>query len=475
MQFVNLSVANSQVNPIAVRTHFKFPIHQGIARVWLQKRFCYVAIPQLVTPAIRARIRKNADVPVAASEADKQRLGCPQQANLCSALGVRMVSPPVVIEPQARRFLPGACQSKAIAVRWFRQSRGKSTGRNVWVFDAGWIHSGNSVMHSSSGFSEKNHELARNCLTGQRTVCTPALDRAVDPPPQRASIEIDARNARGKENFTVPTRHTVEVRTEPKRRNPEEFQHVKHSIQNSVARMTLNRPEHNLLNESMLRELADGISWVAERDDVKLIVLDSACKVFCGGIDIGEYTSERVFQMLDAFHAVFNGILESSKPVLSVVNGPAIGGGAELALFGDMVVATTKAKFAQPEITIGFFPPLASTMLPFLIGPKLALELVLLGEPITAERALELGLINRLVPEAKLQATVNDLITRLTTHSGPVLTMAKKAIIGGMGMSLPDGLKNSMNIFLNELYRLEDSQEGLRALVEKRKPNWKNR
>jgi len=74
--------------------------------------------------------------------------------------------------------------------------------------------------------------------------------------------------------------------------------------------MTLNRPEHNLLNESMLREIASGISHAGERDDVKLIVVDSACKVFCGGIDIGEYTSQRVFQMLDAFHAAFAGMLE---------------------------------------------------------------------------------------------------------------------------------------------------------------------
>ena len=83
--------------------------------------------------------------------------------------------------------------------------------------------------------------------------------------------------------------------------------------------------------------------------------------------------------------------------------------------------------------------------------------------------------MNRLVPEAQLDATVNDLIARITGHSAPVLTMAKKAILSGMGLSLRDGLKKSMDIFLNELYRLEDSQEGLRALVEKRKPNWKNR
>jgi cyclohexa-1,5-dienecarbonyl-CoA hydratase len=266
-----------------------------------------------------------------------------------------------------------------------------------------------------------------------------------------------------------------EFLTRAEKRTPDQFKFIKLNFEAGVVRMTLNRPEHNLLNEAMLRELADGISFAGERDDAKLVVLDSACKVFCGGIEVAEYTSQRVFQMLDAFHSAFAGMLEVGKPVVCVVNGPAIGGGAELAAFGDLVVATPKARFAQPEISIGVFPPLASTILPFLVGPKTALELVLTGEPVTAERALELGLVNRLVPEAQLEKTVDDLIARITSHSGPVLTMAKKAILGGMGLSLREGLKHSMNIFLNELYRLEDSQEGLHALVEKRKPNWKNR
>jgi cyclohexa-1,5-dienecarbonyl-CoA hydratase len=266
-----------------------------------------------------------------------------------------------------------------------------------------------------------------------------------------------------------------EYLSQPAGRTPEQFEFIKLRIEGSAARITLNRPEHNLLNEVMLRELAGAINSAGQRNDVKLIVLDSACKVFCGGIDIGEYTSERVFQMLDAFHAAFSGILEVGKPVICVVSGPAIGGGAELAAFGDLVVATPKARFAQPEISIGIFPPLASTILPYLVGSKRALEIILTGEAVTAERALELGLVNRLVPEAKLEQTVSELVERITAHSGPVLMMAKKAILAGMGLSLRDGLKNSMNIFLNELYRLEDSQEGLRALVEKRKPNWKNR
>ncbi len=256
---------------------------------------------------------------------------------------------------------------------------------------------------------------------------------------------------------------------------PDAFRFARYRVDAPVARLTLDRPEHNLLNEPMLRELATGIEGLSEREDVKVIVLEASGKVFCGGMDIGEYTAERAFQVIDAFHAVCTAMMEAARPVVVVVNGPAIGGGAELAAFGDIVVATPRARFALPEITIGMFPPLASTMFPYLVGPKLALELILTGEAITAERAKELGLVNRLVPEAQLDQAVAELVQRVASQSGAVLAMAKKAVLGGMGLSLRDAMRYSMNIFLNELYRLEDSREGLRALIEKRKPEWKNR
>jgi cyclohexa-1,5-dienecarbonyl-CoA hydratase len=268
---------------------------------------------------------------------------------------------------------------------------------------------------------------------------------------------------------------TEEVLAKSARRAASGFEFIRHQTDGAVARITLQRPEHNLLNEQMLRELADGIGMFAENGAVKLIVLDAAGKVFSAGVDIGEYTGERAFSMLDAFHAACIAMVEAPQPVLVVVDGAAIGGGAELVAYGDLVVATPRARFALPEITIGMFPPLASTMFPHIVGPKRALELVLTGEAISAERARELGLVNRLVPEEKLQAAVNELIGKITAQSGAVLGMAKKAVLGGMGLSLRDAMRNSMNIFLNELYRLEDSQEGLRALLEKRKPQWKNR
>jgi cyclohexa-1,5-dienecarbonyl-CoA hydratase len=255
----------------------------------------------------------------------------------------------------------------------------------------------------------------------------------------------------------------------------EDFQFIKVKVEGDVARLTLDRPDHNLLNERMLCELAAGINTLGEQHNIKLIVLDSAGKTFCGGIELGEYTQRRVFQLLDAFHMAFSAMLDTSKPLMVVVNGPALGGGAELAALGDLVIATPKARFAQPEIKLGVFPPLAAAILPYILGPKQALELVLTGEAMSAERARELGLVNWLVPEAELDKKVAEVMAKVTAQSAPVLTMAKKAIMGSLGLPLRDGVRNSMKVFLNELAELEDSQEGLRALVEKRAPKWKNR
>ncbi len=141
-----------------------------------------------------------------------------------------------------------------------------------------------------------------------------------------------------------------------------------------------------------------------------------------------------------------------------------------------MVIATPKAKFGLPEIKLlGTFPPFATSIFPHLVGPKRAMELLLTGDPITAEEALQLRLVNKVVPEADLNKTLDQLLAKIAQHSAPVLSMTKRALYEGLGMSLTDSMKHSRDLFLNELYKLEDSQEGLRAVIEKRKPQWKNR
>ena len=256
------------------------------------------------------------------------------------------------------------------------------------------------------------------------------------------------------------------------------YKFIQWEMRDGQARLTLNRPPHNGLNAEMLGEIATAFEGLHDHPEIKVVLVQAAkeSKSFCGGVDLPEYTTQRVFQMLDSFSRVFAASLDVGKPIIVAVNGPALGGGCELAAFGDMVIATPKAEFRQPEIKmLGMFPPFATSIFPYIIGPKRAMEMLLTGEPIKAQEALELGLVNKVVPEAELEKTIEALMTNISQHSAPVLSMTKKAIYEGLGMSMTNALKHSHNLFLNELYKLEDSQEGLRAILEKRKPQWKNR
>ena len=209
-----------------------------------------------------------------------------------------------------------------------------------------------------------------------------------------------------------------------------------------------------------------------------MILLDAApeCEGFFSmGVGAEGYFSQMVFQMMDAFHNVFRAMIEISKPVLAVVDGVASGAGAELAAFCDLVVATENAQFRQPEIKLGVFPPLGAVVYPRIIGPHRAMELLLTGDPIDAVQAVQMGLVNRVVPQAQLQETVDNLVKRISDQSGPVLKLLKRVVFEGTWHPFDQALKRSQDLYLRDLSELEDSQEGLRALIEKRKPVWKNR
>ena len=161
-------------------------------------------------------------------------------------------------------------------------------------------------------------------------------------------------------------------------------------------------------------------------------------------------------------------------PSIAVVNGSALGGGCELALYCDMVIATERAKFGQPEIQVGVFPPIAALVFPRMIGRKKALELILSGDVIGAQDALSLGLINKIVPEASLTEEVNGFIERFRKLSGIVLKLTKEATLSGLNDDIDKGLKAIEKIYLDRLMKTNDAIEGLKAFLEKRKPTWKD-
>lgn len=242
-----------------------------------------------------------------------------------------------------------------------------------------------------------------------------------------------------------------------------------------IARITLDNPPHNVLSVPMMTEIAECIEGLNTRPDIKAILMQSGQKVFSAGISLEDSRPERVFQTLDAFNRVFLAIGEIAKPLIIVVNGQAVGAGSELVAFGDMVIATPNARFSQPEVRLGVFPPFAAVMLPQLIGPKKTYELILTGEALSADDAVRLGFVNRVVPEADLQRVVDEIVAKVAAFSAPVLEVTKRVINCSMGLPLEEAMKKSHDIYLNQLMSLEDVQEGLRAVLEKRSPVWKNR
>jgi len=257
---------------------------------------------------------------------------------------------------------------------------------------------------------------------------------------------------------------------------PAGFKYIQFDTSTFVARLVLNHPPYNVLTVPMMGEIAEAIEGLSSRSDIKAILVTSGSdKMFSAGISLEDSKADRVFQTLDAFNRVFHAIREISKPLIVVVNGPAVGAGSELVAFGDMVIATPKAKFAQPEVKLGVFPPFACVMLPQMIGPKKTYELILTGEALSAEEAHQLGFVNKVVPEAQLQSVVDGIVNKIGEFSGPVLEVTKKVIGSSQGIPLDQAMKKSQDIYLNQLQALEDVQEGIRAVLEKRKPVWKNK
>jgi cyclohexa-1,5-dienecarbonyl-CoA hydratase len=179
--------------------------------------------------------------------------------------------------------------------------------------------------------------------------------------------------------------------------------------------------------------------------------------------------------MLESFHDIFRAREELALPAVAVVDGAALGGGCELVVACDIVIASERARFGQPEINLGVFPPVAALLLPRVIGEKRARELILTGELIDAPEALRLGLVNYVVPHAQLTQKTEEILSRLRELSAPALELTRRALDVGRGWSFKEVLDRVENLYLNELMKTEDAQEGVRAFMEKRKPVWRNR
>ena len=254
------------------------------------------------------------------------------------------------------------------------------------------------------------------------------------------------------------------------------YQHIKFLIDDRVARITFARPPVNILNIAMMREINDALNLCSTQRELVAIVFDAAsdCRAFSAGVAVEEHGEETIFQMLDSFHAIFRNLEQLARPTIAVVDGAALGGGCELVTACDIAIASDRARFGQPEIKLGVFPPVAAILLPQVVGDKRAREMMLTGELIEAAEADRLGLVNYVVPVDQLEPKTNALLAKFRDLSAIALEHTKRAIDSGRP-SLDNALKGVEDMYLHELMKSQDATEGINAFIQKRKPAWRNR
>lgn len=254
-----------------------------------------------------------------------------------------------------------------------------------------------------------------------------------------------------------------------------EYRTIQCEFGGEVARITLNQPPLNIMDIPMLGELQSALARVHSDSVAKVLVIGHQGKAFSAGVSIQDHTPEKVPEMIEKFHGIFRLLNSLALPSLALVDGMALGGGCELAIFCDLVLASDRATFGQPEIKVGVFPPVAAVVFPHLVGRNRALELLLTGEIIEAAEAKALGLINKVFPAQDFHQKAGEFIGKLTALSAPVLKLTKRAVDRALDVSVSEGIASAEELYLGELMQTEDAHEGLNAYLQKRKPVWKNR
>jgi cyclohexa-1,5-dienecarbonyl-CoA hydratase len=252
------------------------------------------------------------------------------------------------------------------------------------------------------------------------------------------------------------------------------MKYISTEIDGGLGTITLDRAPLNILNITMMNEINDTLRDWHEQTDLRVVLFNAHGESFSSGVEVAEHIGDMAPKMIESFHGMFR-LMESLGAVtVSSVHGLCLGGGCELAIFCDLVIADETARFGQPEIKLGVLPPIAVQIMPRIIGRKAALDLILSGRIVSAQEAMDMGLINKVVPRGDLTKETDKFIEPYLSLSAEVIRVTKKAIKAGLMDDLEPSLKVIEDIYLNELMRTADAREGLQAFVEKRKPRWKN-
>jgi enoyl-CoA hydratase len=257
-----------------------------------------------------------------------------------------------------------------------------------------------------------------------------------------------------------------------------EYKDIIYEVRDHIAFITINRPKAlNALLMNTKEELGRAIDAIAGDDDLRGVIITGNGRAFCAGTDITEIPTDEkgVRNMSKMAHTLFGKFDELGKPIIAAVNGYALGGGTELVLACDMVIASSKAVFGLPEIDLGVNPCYGGTQrLPRIVGPMVAKELLFTGKSIKAEEAKALGIVNRIVEHADLLPEAEKLMKEIVAKAPIAIKYNKYLVNNGLNKTLAEALDYEEEIS-GVVFVTEDAKEGLKAFIEKRKPEFKGK
>lgn len=249
---------------------------------------------------------------------------------------------------------------------------------------------------------------------------------------------------------------------------------ISFDIQSGVATLTINHPPVNVINMPVLEQLENALGKLSGDDSVRALILRAEGKMFSAGADVADHTADKVGKMIPLFDRVYRALADFPVPTFAAVHGHALGGGCELVLCCDLAVMAEKAKIGQPEIQLAALAPVAALRLPYLVGYRAAADIMFTGRNLTALEALEVGLINAVVPAKQINAWVQEKTGQIAGLSRAAMTLLKRALLTGYGDWAKSGA-DLERLYLDDLMSTADAHEGLAAFMEKRKPEWKHK
>lgn len=247
------------------------------------------------------------------------------------------------------------------------------------------------------------------------------------------------------------------------------------TVEGSIATVTLDRPPLNILDLPTMDALGQAAASLRDRGDLHAVILRGSPRAFSAGVAIEIHTPDLIPSMIQQFHDALRCWWHLPCLTVAAVSGHCLGGGMELAAVCDLVVADETARFGQPEIHVGCFPPVAAALYPHLLGPGRCLDLIATGRALSAQEAHTMGFVTRLADGNGLDDAIAELSGQLTAQSRIAQQLGKKAVRSSLGNTFEHALQQAERIYLEDMAKTADVAEGAQAFLEKRSPVWQHR